>query len=169
MKKLLAGLFIITILVSCKVSYGFRTASIDYSKISTMNIRDFQNQASRVYPPLAQMFNEHLKDVFVRNTKLRFVSNNQPADLELEGEITRYDLAPMAVQGDGFAGQTRLTMAVRIRFINNVESGQDKEETFTAYRDFDSDKLLETVQDELIEVLNKEIVDQIFNATLSGW
>jgi len=169
MKKFLTYFFIVTVLISCKISYGFRTASIDYTKIKTMNIKDFQNQASRVYPPLIQAFNEHLKDVFIRNTKLTFVTNNQPADLELEGEITRYDLTPMAVQGDGYAGQTRLTMAVRIRYINNVEPGKDKEETFTAYRDFNSDRLLESVQDGLIEELNKEIVDQIFNTTLSDW
>lgn len=169
MKKFLTCLLVVTVLISCRVSYGFRTASIDYTIIKTMNIKDFQNQASRVYPPLIQEFNEHLKDVFIRNTKLRFVSDNQPADLELEGEITRYDLTPMAVQGDGYAGETRLTMAVRIRYINNVQPGKDKEETFSAYRDFKSDKMLEEVQDGLIEELNKEIVDQIFNTTLSDW
>lgn len=169
MKKFLACALIVTIVISCRVSYGFRTASIDYTKTKTMSIRDFRNQASRVYPPLAQSFTEHLRDVFTRNTKLIFVNENQPADLELEGEITRYDLTPMAVQGDGFAGETRLTMAVRIRYLNNVQPGKDKEEIFSAYRDFKSDRLLEQVQDELIEQLNKEIVDQIFNATLSDW
>lgn len=168
MKKLLACLAIVAILVSCRVSYGFRTASIDYTKIKTMSIADFQNQALRVYPPLAQAFNEHLKDVFVRNTRLTFVTN-QPADLELEGEITRYDLTPLAVKEDGFAAQTRLTMAVRIRYMNNVEPGKDREETFSTYKDFDSNLLLDDIQDGLIEEMNKDLVDQIFNATLSSW
>lgn len=168
MKKFLACVFIVVVAVSCRISYGFRGTSIDYSIYKTIDIRDFQNQASLVYPPLAQTFNEHLKDVFTRNTRLQLV-NNQVANMELEGEITRYDLTPMAVQDNALAAQTRLTMAVRIRFIDNINSANDREETFSAYRDFDSSEMLDAVQDELIEQLNKDIVDQIFNATMSNW
>jgi len=117
------------------------------------------------------MFNQHLQDVFTRNTKLTFVTN-QVADLELEGEIVRYDLTPLAVKSDGenaLASQTRLTMSVRIRFVNNVNPQEDKEETFSSYQDFNSDLMLDQVQDELIDLLNKDIADQIFNATLSNW
>lgn len=168
MKKFIPFIFILFIVVSCRISYKFNGASIDYSKIKTIDIRDFQNQALSVYPALAQVFNEHLKDYFTRNTKLRLVSN-QPADLELEGEIVRYDLTPMAVKEDAYASETRLTMAVRIRFINNVNPQEDREETFSAYRDFSSNLMLTEVQDDLIDQLKKDIVDQIFNATLSNW
>lgn len=171
MKRTTIALLCITILTAmipaCTVSYSFQGTSIDYSKIKTMEIRDFTNQASTVYAPLVVTFNEHLKDVFTRNTKLSFV--NAGADLELEGEIVRYDLTPMAVKEDAFASETRLTMAVRIRFRNNVNSDQDKEETISAYRDFSSNRALDDVQDDLIEELKKEIVDQIFNNTLSNW
>lgn len=168
MKKIISCVVLMLVVFSCSISYKFNGASIDYSKIKTMDIRDFQNQSPSVYPPLAQTFNERLKDVFTRNTKLTFVSN-QPANLELEGEITRYDLTPLAVQENAIAAQTRLTMAVRIRFVNNVNPSEDKEETFTAYRDFSSNLMLTDVQDNLIEELNKDIVDQIFNATMSNW
>lgn len=164
---LLCIIILATLIPACKVSYSFQGTSIDYNKIRTIEIRDFTNQTTLVYAPLAIIFNDHLKDVFTRNTKLNFVDAG--ADLELEGEIVRYDLTPMAVKEDAFASETRLTMAVRIRFRNNVDSTQDKEETISAYRDFSSDKSLDSVQDELIEELKKEIVDQIFNVTLSNW
>lgn len=138
-----------------------------------MVIQDFTNQAPLVYAPLIIQLNEHLKDVFTRNTKLSFVDAG--GDLELEGEIIRYDLTPLAVKetsdgNDLRASQTRLTMAVRIRFRNNVNPTEDKDDTIiSAYRDFDSSKMLEEVQDDLIKELNQEIVDQIFNTTLSNW
>ncbi len=167
----IVALLCITILAmlipACKVSYSFQGTSIDYNKVKTMEIRDFANQSSLVYAPLAIIFNENLKDMFTRNTKLSFVEAG--GDMELEGEIVRYDLTPMAVKEDAFASETRLTMAVRIRFRNNVDPTQDKEETISAYRDFPSDKSLDSVQDALIEELNKEIIDQIFNVTLSNW
>ncbi len=168
MNKVIACLVSTLIIVSCTVSYKFNGASVDYSKTKSIDIRDFQNQASRVYPPLTQVLNERLRDVYTRNTKL-IVLNNQNADLELEGEVVRYDLTPLAVKENAYAGQTRLTLSVRIRYINNVNPQEDKEETFSSYQDFNSDELLDNVQDQLIEVMVKDIVDQIFNATLSNW
>lgn len=168
MRKITLLLLISLIMSGCTVSYKFNGASIDYTKVKTIDIRDFQNQATLVYPPLTQVFNERLKDVFNRNTKLSFTDVNP--DLELEGEITRYDLTPLAVaKDDNYASQTRLTMEVRIRYRNNKNPEEDKEETFSAYQDFSSSLMLDNVQDGLIEAMTKEIVDQIFNATMSNW
>ncbi|GAB6011029.1 LPS assembly lipoprotein LptE [Viscerimonas tarda] len=167
MKNAATVLFIALILFSCKISYQFNGASIDYKEIKTINIKDFQNQATMVYPPLTQVFNEALKDHYTKNTKLSFTTNNP--DLELEGEIVRYDLTPQAVKEDAYASQTRLTIGVRIRYYNNKRPQENKEETVSAYRDFSSNVLLNDVQDQLIEEISKDIVDQIFNMTLSNW
>lgn len=170
MKKLIAFFTIILILVSCKVSYQFNGASIDYSLVKTIDIKDFPNQATMVYPPLSQVFSETVRDHFTKNTKLNFTKDNP--DLELEGEIIRYDitaLSPREENGNIFASETRLTMAVRIRYINNKKPEENKEETITAYRDYTSSRNLTEVQDQLIEELSKEISDQIFNITMSNW
>ena len=167
MKKAATFLFAVLILFSCRISYQFNGASIDYNVIKTINIKDFQNQAMSVYPMLTQVFNETLKDHYTKNTKLRFTPDNP--DLELEGEIVRYELTPQAVKDDAFASQTRLTIAVRMRYYNNKNSNENKEETISAYRDFPSDRLLDEVRDQLIEEISVDVVDQIFNMTLSNW
>jgi len=123
-----------------------------------------------VYPPLSQVLSETLRDHFTKNTKLEFTDNNP--DLQLEGEITRYDLTSQAVkeQANGiFATETRLTISVRIRFINNKVPEENKEETVTSYSDFSSDQMFSEVQDRLIEEISKDLADQIFNMTLSNW
>lgn len=130
-------------------------------------ISEFPNQAPLVYPPLEQRFNEELKDLFTRSTRLQFVKQN--ADLEMEGEIVGYALTPLAVQEDSFASETRLTLTIRMRFRNNKQEGQDREESVSAYRNFPADRMLTDVQDQLIGELVKEIVDQIFNVTMSNW
>jgi hypothetical protein len=169
MKKAIPHIFLLLLLAfaSCKISYQFNGASIDYSLTKTMWIADFQNQALNQYPPLIQEFNNHIKDIYTRNTKLQFVETNP--DMELEGEITRYEFSPLAVQENAVAAQTRLTMAVHIRFVNNKNSAEDKESTFSAYRDFDSSLAINDVQDELNTQLTEDIVDQIFNATMANW
>ena len=59
------NLFFIVVLLfiglsSCMVSYKFNGTSIDYTKIKTISVTDFPNQASLVYPSLAPNFNEKL-------------------------------------------------------------------------------------------------------------
>lgn len=168
MRRLISCLLILIVAISCRVDYRFNGASIDYSKIRTIEIRDFKNQARLVYPPLSQEFSEHMRDVFLRNTRLQLVTN-RVADLEIEGEIIGYDLMALAVEEGHYAAQTRLIMTVRMRFRNNVNPQEDKEETFSAYQNFDSSKMLTDVEAQLVEELNKEIVDQIFNSTMANW
>jgi len=168
MRKILLFLLFTVILTACTVSYKFNGASINYEETPTIDIRDFQNQAPMVYLPLAQVFNEQLKDVFTRSTKLKFTTINP--SLELEGEIIRYDLTPLSVQEDMFSAQTRLTLGIRYRYRNNKNPAEDKnDEVITAFRDFDSSMMLTDVQDGLIDELTKDIVDQIFLATMSNW
>lgn len=168
MKK---SLFIIALFLlisaSCNISYKFNGASIDYALTKSIHISNFVNQAPLVYPPLEQRFNEALKDMFTRNTRLQLV--NQNGDMEIEGEIVGYELTPLAVQEDAFASETKLTMSVRMRFKNNKAEGQDKEETISANRNFPSSVMLNDVQDQLIKELTDEIVDQIFNSTMANW
>lgn len=167
MKKILFFVSLVLLLNSCSLSYKFNGASIDYDLTKTMLISEFPNQAPLVYPPLEQRFNEELKDLFTRSTRLQFVRQN--ADLEMEGEIVGYELTPLAVQEDSFASETRLTLTVRMRYRNNKALGQDKEETIRAFRNFPADRMLTDVQDQLIEELIKEIIDQMFNTTMSNW
>lgn len=166
-KKVLLTILLPLIITACKISYSFNGASINYDIIKTIQIHDFQNQALMVYAPLTQLFNEQMRDHFTRNTKLRF-TESEP-DIEFEGEIVKYDFTPQSVGEDAFAQETRFTIGVRVRYRNNKQPEKDKEETFTAYRDFDSNSTINDAQDRLIPELNKEIVDQIFNSTMSDW
>lgn len=167
MKKAILLILVAISMTTCTVSYKFNGASINYAETPTIEIREFQNQALLVYPPLVQIFNNTMMDVFTRNTKLQFTNVNP--SLEIEGEIIRYDLTPLAVKEDNLASQTRLTLGVKMRYRNNVNPSEDKEETISAYRDFDSNLMLDAVQQTLVDELTKDIVDQIFNATMSNW
>lgn len=155
------------LLTACSISYKFNGASIDYTKVKTITIKDFPNQAPLVYPPLSQLFTETLKDIYIRQTRLQLVPNN--GDLELEGEITGYELTPTAVKENSIASQTKLTITVRVRYSNRVNPEEDFEQTFSAYREFDSNLMLQQVQEEISTEIIDELVDQIYNATVANW
>lgn len=152
---------------ACSISYKFNGASIDYTKVKTISIKDFPNQAPLVFPPLSQLFTETLKDMYTRQTRLQMVRDN--GDLDLEGEITGYDFVPLAVREDQLSSQTKLTITVRVRYANRPTPDDDFEQTFSAYREFDSNQNPQTVQDELCKQIVDELADQIYNATVANW
>ena len=155
------------IMAGCTISYKFNGASIDYTKVKTISIKDFPNQAPLVYPPLSQQFTEGEKDIYVRQTRLSLVRDN--GDLQLEGEITGYDLTPMAVKEDAYSSKTKLTITVKVRYTNRTNADEDFEQSFSAYREFDSNVMLQDVQDQLCSEIIEELADQIYNSTVANW
>lgn len=153
--------------VSCRISYKFNGAALDYSVYRTVNIGQFPIRAALVYPPLQQAFENKLLDYVTRNTRLQ--TTDGPSDLQIEGEITGYNLSPQAVTENAYASQTRLTIQVRVRYTDTKQENKDIDQTFSAYRDFDSSRMLTDVQDQLIEEICDELVNLIFNATLGDW
>ena len=154
MKKF-ASCLIILLLSSCTISYKFNGASINYNLIKTISVSDFPIRAALVYPPLSEVFTNSLKDAYTQQTALQMVDVN--GDLQVEGEITGYDLSPQAVGTDAYATMTRLTITVKVRFTNTKEPQYDFDRTFSAYQDFSSTQMLTDVQDGLIETITDEL------------
>lgn len=165
MKRL--TILLLIILTSCTISYKFNGAAIDYNTTKTISVTEFPIRAALVYPPLGPAFNEALKDIYTRQTRLSMVKTG--GDLQVEGEITGYDLSPQAVTEDAYASQTRLTISVKVRYTNTKNPNLNVDQTFRAYRDFSSSQMLTQVQDELISQIVDELAELIFNATVGSW
>lgn len=155
------------ILAACSISYKFNGSSINYDKVKSIAIADFPIKSAYVYAPLGTRFNEELKDIFIRQTRLKMV--NRDADLEISGEITGYNQYNQAVKSDGYSSETKLTITVNVRFTNNTNHEEDFEQQFSAFRNYDSSQMLTQVQDQLIAEMVKDIVEQVFNATVANW
>lgn len=170
MKRLLTLLAWLVLLVSqsCVPRYTLNGASIDYSVYKTISFGEFPIRAALVYPPLQQLFENRMIDMVEQQTRLR-VLDNMNTDLRMEGEITGYTLTPQAVGEDAYASQTRLTITVRVRYINNRKPELSSDKSFSAYRDFSSSEMLSDVQDELCNQITKDLADLIFNATIGDW
>lgn len=152
---------------ACRISIKMNGSALDYSVYKTVHVSEFPIRAALVYPPLQQMFETELLNYISKNTRLQ--PTDGAADLEMDGEITGYNLTPQAVSESGYGSMTRLTIAVRLKYTNNKEEGKDVDQTYTAYRDFPSTEMLTDVQDQLCEEISKELVELIFNATLGDW
>lgn len=158
---------VLGIITCCSVSYKFNGASIDYTKTKTIQLADFPNRSTYVWGPMASMFNNQLKDEFASHTRLQQVKRN--GDLKIEGEITQYTQRNKSVSSEGYSAQTELTMTVNVRFTNNVNHSEDFERQFSASKSYDTTQSLNSVQEELVTQMVKDLVEQIFNATVANW
>ena len=154
-------------LSSCKISYKFNGGVIDYTKTKTIQISDFPIRSSYVWGPMAPLFNNTLKDQFANHTHLSQVKRN--GDMKIEGEITQYAQRNKSVSSQGYSAQTELSMTVNVRFTNNANHSNDFEKQFTATSTYETTKNLNSVQEELVTQMVKDISDQIFNATVANW
>ena len=123
--KILISLLVMVIAQSC-ISYKFNGASIDYNKYKTVSFANIPIRAALVYPPLQQVFQNKLQDVVTQQTRLQQVDNPN-SDLRFEGEITNYSLSPQAVGENAYATRTRLTIRVRIKYTDNINSALSNE------------------------------------------
>ncbi len=154
-------------MVSCTVTYKFNGASIDYEKTKTIQITPFPLRSAYTWAPMQSIFNNRLTDVFATQTKLIQVNRN--GDLQIAGEITGYEQYNKSISADGLASQVQLKMTVNVRFVNNKNHTEDFERQFSATAEYDSSQQLTAVQEELVTQMVKDIVDQIFNATVANW
>lgn len=165
--SILVSLLALVTVASCTISYKFNGSALDYNVYKTIHVSEFPIRAALVYPPLQQTFENDLLDYITRNTRLQ--TTDGPSDLVLEGEITGYSLSPQAVTENAYASMTRLTITVRVKYTDTRKDGNDIDQSFSAYRDFESSQMLTDVQDELCQQISEELVDIIFNATLGNW
>ena len=154
-------------LTACRVSYKLNGASIDYTKTPTIQIADFPIRSSSVWGPMGPMFNNQLKDEYASHTKLIQVKRN--GDMKIEGEITQYTQRNKSVAADGRSAQTELSITVNVRFTNNSNHDEDFERQFTASKSYETTRSLNSVQEELVTQMVKDLAEQIFNATVANW
>lgn len=157
----------VVLLSACHVSYKFNGASIDYTKVKTIQITDFPIRSSYVWGPMSSIFNNQLKDRYANNTRLIQVKRN--GDLKIEGEIISYTQRNKSVSSEGYSSQTELALTVNVRFVNTTNHQEDFERQFTATSTYETTQNLSSVQEELVTQMCKELTDQIFNATVAQW
>ncbi len=162
--KIWISTILIVILTACHVTYSFTGSQID---AKTISIDFFPNKASIIQPSLSQTLTEAFRNKFVNETKLELVDRN--AELHLEGEIVGYAVKPVAIQANETAAMNRLTIKVNVRYTNTLDEEQSFEQAFSSYQDYSSSTSLSAVEDQLMEIIVKRIVEDVFNKALVNW
>lgn len=162
----LALIAALPLLHSCGI-YSFTGTSIQ-PDVKTVTVNYFEYLAPKVNPSLSNMLTEAMQEKFIKLTKLELVDID--GDLEIIGAVTGYDVKATAITANEQAAQNRLTVTVKIEFINRKypeESQQNK--SFSAYQDFDATLSLDAVESTLCEDIVEQLCEDIFNGTVANW
>lgn len=152
--------------VSCKPTVSLSGATIPL-EAKTISVAVFANNTSLGPPTLSQRFTEKMRDVMSQQTSLALVKNN--GDLQFEGYISDYNVAPVAIQSNDQAGQNRLTISVNVKYTNRFEAAKCFEQTFTRFADFPSSQTLASKETELITEIYRQLSEDIFNKAFNNW
>ena len=150
---------------SCSI-YSFNGASIPVGS-SSVKITTFINNTSNSIPNLQQIISEKLRDIFLEQTNLNLI--NEDADLNFIGSIENYEIKPISLKANETTSQNRLSITVKVKYINNVSNQYNYETSFTRYSDFDGLSNLSDVEIELVELITDQLVEDIFNKAVINW
>jgi len=172
-KTSLLSFVLITAIISGCGAYSFTGASIK-DDVNSISIAKFFNDVGGGPPNIEQTFTNDLQDYFQRNTNLELVPTG--GDLQFEGAIIRYGIRPQAIASSGSrdradqSGLMRLTIAVQTSFTNIKQEEDSFKKTFSFYADYDPQATpITQIEDDLIEEIFKQIIQDIFLASVAQW
>jgi hypothetical protein len=164
--RLLPALVALALAVSGCWLYSFSGTSIQ-PDVKTICIEPVENKAMKVNPSLANSLFEAMCDKYKKLTKLEQVEDG--GDLYVLATIESYQVSAAAVTADEVAALNRLTVTVKVKFVNEKHPEDNFEKSFAAYEDYNSENSLDAVEGTLCDTIVDKIVEDIFNATVANW
>jgi hypothetical protein len=159
-------LIIPLLLFACRAQVSLSGATIP-PEAKTISIGFFVNNTTLGPPTISQRFTERLKDMVGQQTNLALV--NQNGDLQFEGYIADYNVTPVAIQSNDQASMNRLTVSVKVIYFNKFDKTKNFENTFTRFADFNSSESLSSAEGRLVQEINRQLTEDIFNSAFNNW
>lgn len=152
---------------SCGI-YSFSGASIppDAKTYSVPNIT-IASSATLAPPNYTQVLQQTVIDKLNAETKLK--NTAQDGDLNYSIQVITYNTQAVAPLPNELTAFTRLNISIEVEFVNNKEEGKNWKRTFTSFENYQSSSNLADVEQELISVINKRLVEDVFNASVTNW
>ena len=160
------SLLLALLVAGCTGGYSFTGASIPPGA-KTISVATFPNYASTVNPQLSQKLSDDLRQMFASQTSLAV--SEEDGDLQLSGEITGYDTRASALSSSDEVSMNRLTITVKVHFVNNTDPEADFDQSFSRYRDYAASQDFSSVEAGLVSEIVSELCEDIFNKAVVNW
>lgn len=165
-RAIISLLALCLLLAACTGGYSFTGASIP-PDAKTISVATFPNYAATVNPQLSQQITDALIQMFSSQTTLNVISDD--GDLQLSGQITGYDTRASALSSSDEVSMNRLTVTVKVKFVNQKDPEADFEQSFSRYRDYAASLDFSSVESGLVAEILNELCEDIFNKAVVNW
>ena len=146
--------------------YSFKAASIPV-EIESFYVEEFDNKTTNSLPILQQLFTEKLKNKILNESRLTF--NDVDPDIEFSGSISGYRISSVAPEVGSVAAFNRLEITVSVTFDNNLNEDASWEQRFSFFENYERDVNINDIQEDLIDTINDQLVEDIFNKAFTSW
>jgi len=149
----------------CRVNYSFTGG--DPGDARTMSVDLIEARAPLATPLSAQVLTESVRDLLLAQTPLKLKETE--GDVQYTGSLVGYDVQPVSIQANETAALNRLTMTVKITYVNTLDAKTNKEFTVSRFADYDSTQDISAVEEQLARDIGKQLAQDIFDRTLGDW
>lgn len=161
----------ILLLLSCKVKYGMKGMTIP-PEAKTMSVMTFKlggDQAGLMPPNEIQLLSQRLRDAVSSQTNLGLIKQN--GDLRFdECRVMAYTNVPQSISSGDVNSLNRLSVTIAVNYINKFDASKSfTDKSFTRYFDYPASKTLSQVEGEALDQINRQLVEDIFNAAFNNW
>ena len=154
------------IMAACTGGYSLTGASIPPGA-KTISVATFPNYANTVNPQLSQKLTDELMQMFSSQTPLTVT--NADGDLQVSGQIVGYDTRASALSSSDEVSMNRLTITIKVKFVNRIDPEADFEQQFSRYRDYAATQDFSSVESGLMGEIVTELCEDIFNKAVVNW
>ncbi|WP_109615950.1 LPS assembly lipoprotein LptE [Sediminitomix flava] len=164
----------IGILLLCNACTGFRFTFSGVNldpNVKTFSVETFDNRAPDGPSNMGIVFSDGFRDYMARNTPLTLVPQGEQGDLQFEGTVTGYRITPISPGASELenADFQRLTITVKVNFVNNYDDQANFDQNFSFYFDFEASQNITSVEAEALDVIFEQIYFDVFNASVATW
>lgn len=161
-----AGIVALLVILSGSSCYSLRGIDID-PNVNTYYVEQFRNNASNAPPILPQTFTEALKEKI--RTESRLVYADTDPDITFKGSIVDFRVTSEAPQPGETTSINRLTITTAIEYIPSLDEKKGWKSNFSFFYDFPSSTDLNSIQDDAIDAISRQMMEDIFNKAFTNW
>ncbi len=135
----------------------------------TFYVTTLDNNAANTPLSYEAELSELIKDGVQNKSRLTLNQNEADAEVNITGVITSYLITPIALQEGDDAAQNRLSVTVQFEIFVSKPEEDVMKVTSTRFIDYDSNTDLATVESELLDAVNEQIIQDVLNKLMSNW
>jgi Lipopolysaccharide-assembly len=160
--------FLLSFALFLSSCYTFKGFSIDPT-LETFRVETFEVAlTASIAPPSSGIdFAQQLQDKIRGETRLRYKS--EESDITFSGRITEFEVRAVAPRPGETSAANQLSVSIEVVYSDSKNDQNNWKQTWTQFAEFDANQDLLSVQSQLVDQINKRLLDDIFNRAFNNW